>query len=692
MGLATCQRSAPALESPSDSPPTTEEPVEAAEPTPASDPTHPLELVPARARIMMMARSPQRLAEIFERERLSGQYSDLYGELVEDMKRGLGHDLLDPAEQAAVGIDPTGPIGFAVLSLEDEALVFFGRSTDPEAMLTMLQTVAREPLSTRTIGAARLVRLDRELTVVLRHGMWAVVFVDRQRDGQPDYPAEVARIDPAQSLAHAFAMERAHAGLPAEADLSALLDVAGIVRDELGRGQRDEQRSIARAHQRIAEARQRGATPEEIDSLQQDLQSEQSFAVTRRRQRQIADMLLSRTVGAIEGIGMAVDADDRGLHGRIHMALTPDAVFRDLLAPEDPPSALLALDEDPLLLMSGRVDVDVALELFAQVLMADRSTYAEFEEELSRELRVDVDPTLKRQLTGSATFALTAAPAAAPEQLRDFEDEFSGVLAIGIRDEQAVRELLGMAVNAWPQLKWKEAPAIEGWSLTLDDAPHRLWLAVVAEQLVVSPDRGVIERIRDGKPGTASRHYEHPTPWRWLTEGPATARLGLHHRLPLQLLFGRMGSFESVAFPMNVDFMLESEFPEDDVHSIAANAKVRRLMKQRDAAREKASTLRRRRDAKRRAKAWEVTRGLGITAGSIREQPSGLMMEGGHYTAGGMGHYIEAVIELSRSQDGPTEFDDPIAKAQQRVDEIQDRLVSARRRQLERALRKEDQR
>ena len=305
LALLGCQRHSSALEHPDDPATRASSPAapDADEPSPQTEPSHPLELVPARARMMLMARSPLRLAEAWERDRLAGAHPLQYEKLVGDMKRELGYDLLDPADLARTGIDPSAPIGFAMLSIRDEAFVTFGGLTDPRPLVEALERGSGKALSRQSVGTAELYAIDSELTLVVRGRFFAFVLVDRGHPESPDYAREVARIDPARSLAHAPVLERAFAGLPAEADLQGMLDPAGLMHDGLERDRQSEQEILAQANQRLAEARQRGATVEELDSLQQQLEGEERFVARRRRERQVTELLLSRTVGSIEGIG-----------------------------------------------------------------------------------------------------------------------------------------------------------------------------------------------------------------------------------------------------------------------------------------------------------------------------------------------------------------------------------------------------
>lgn len=700
LAAVTCQRPGPGTEAPTEEATPKAPTAEPTTPTPAADPTHPLELVPARARLMVMARSPQRLAQAWERERIVGRFPTHYERLVSEMKRDLGRDLLDPNELATLGIDPTAPIGFAVLSFEDEAVVVFGGAPDPQRLLDelgrLMTAQGQVPGKPETVGEARVLRLSDDVKLVLRHRMFALVVANDRRQGIPDYAREVARIDPAQSLAHAHTMQRAHAGLPHEADLQGLLDVAGIIGDAFERSRRFEQEALTDSGRRLAEARQRGASAEEIDALQQGLQEQQTFMARRRREQQIAEVLLSRTFGAIEGIGLAVDADARGLRGRIHVALGPDAAFRELLVEsERPPAALAALADAPQLVMAGQVDVGVAIDLFAQAALAAGGSYAEANDEIRDDLRLDFDRELRPLLDGRAAFGLTTGPLPKGARTKDFTSTLGGILALGVADEARARALLDELVGRWSAtgiaatMRLEPAPEIGGYSFTPPDWPRPLWVGVVAGQLAASTDLAALRRLRDGQAGPAGTLVTDPEAWQRLTEGPGAARLAMHHRLPLATVFAFLSGFDSFDFVPDVDDELRHEFPDEDLFSIPRGKATVRLQQQLERVSQTKRELRRQRTEERQMLAWTTAEALGITAGVVRKTNTGLMLEGGHYVRGGLGGYIEGLIALVELEDaGQTSVDTELDRVTKRVDEARERLLKTRRKEVRRAMAK----
>ncbi len=651
---------------------------------PFAEPTHPLELVPARARLMLMARSPQRVAQVWERDRLSGLYPDDYERMSSDLKRMLGVDALDPRQLDAVGIDATAPVGVAVLSFENEALMFFGASPDPVRLVQALEGSLGRPLPAETIGTAQVVRLEQKLWLVTRHGMFGFVLVDRPRQGSPDYAAEVARLDANDSCAHAGPMASAHTNLPREADLHGMLDLAGIIRDAMQRQRTRAQQRVAAASRELVEARQRGANAEELSHLRDIIRDSERAAASRRREQQIGEQLFERTVGQLEGIGLVLNADERGLHGRMHLALSPNALLRELLVPSpSAPAALLALSDEPLLVSSARVDVGVALDLLTQTAAAAGGSYSEIDAELVDELGVHFDRDVRPLLDGRMTLAVTNRDPPPGVWLDDLGDTIGGVWATGVNDPVAARSVLDAWVATWPGHAWTPVPDVDGYSLDLEPG-RTIWLGVVADQFVATTDLATIRRMRDGVTGPVASTVPSPQAWQTLTGGSGAARLALGQRLPMFTLFSMAAAFDSVSFGRSIDDTLEQEFPGHDVASLPASAKVRRRNDTFEKRRGEREDLDRQIGRRRLQQAWERARALGTTALVVRPVTTGFVVDGGHYAPGGVAAYVETLLQLARWQQARTELDPQLQRAEAAEDEARRRAEDARRRQIQR--------
>lgn len=681
---AACQRPVSTTEPPTEPPPPVPGKADPSAPTPAADPTHPLELVPARARAMAMVRSPQRLAQLWGRDAFASRFPGRYEALVRDMVRDLGRDLLDPSVLASMGIDPTAPLGVAMLSATPhEAFMVFGGCSNPKALVELAERIQGKPLPVEPVGQAQVVRLADGIALVVRHGLFALVGYDREG---VDRALEVARIDPAQSLAHSTTMERAHAGLPQEADVHALLDVAGLVHDAIDAEQQRQSRRLGEANLRLTEARQRGASADELDAIQRSIASEQEHAERRRREGQMVQLLLSRTLGAIEGVGLAVTGDDRGLLGKIHVALGPDAIFRELLGPsERAPSVITALDDVPQLVLSARADVGVAIDLLAQVLLASGSSYARLDEELQRDLSLELDRAVRPLLDGRGTFVLTTTPRADPARTKGLDEVLGGLLAVGVVDEVEARAVLDQVVAKHPDAGFVAAPEIFGYTIARKDAPRELGLGIIDGQLVVGTDMALLRRVRDGKAGKAGTHFPDPEPWQRLSAVPGVGRFALHHRVVLASFMTLMGELDSFSFPHDPDHVLAEQFPDADVFSIPRSPKTQRLEKQRNAAFEAEAKLRTSQRERRRIEAWNEADALGMTLGVVHLVDTGLVIEGGHYVKGGLAGYATTLGTLAGLLEGET-TDPALARAEERVQELESRLLDARRRDVEHEL------
>lgn len=659
---------------------------------PASDlavePAHPLELVPARARAVAMFRSATRLAEVWGRQRMLGERADQYRELAEDAVRTFGHDIFDPAVMPKVGIDPSAPLGIAALNFNDEAVSIFGVTTDSAALVALVERRAGSPLTRSTVGNAEVFSHQRgsgdRWAVIVRNGLFNLVLIDRVREGRPDYIAEVAALDPGRSVAHSAAMNRGHAGLPDDVDFQALLDPAGIVDDEFERMQQRDVREVQRSTQQLTEARQRGADPNELANLSGQVQQASEALRRRRLEQQFIQMLLSQTLGSIEGIGIVGDASDRGMTGQIHIALTPDSLFRRILPSTEDANPLVAtLSSSPQLVLDGRIDVDLAIELFSQIALANGDSYAEVNQEFQRDFRVDFDRSIRPLLNGRSTLVIGASTPKGP--MRNPLTLAAGAWSIGVNNPKEARAQLDAVIAAWPSLPWKPEPELNGYSLRDPDLPTPWWLVVGDDSFIVSNSAEIVRQI-DSPPTTAgAQKLVDPEAWSHLTTGTAEARFALHHRLVYWMVFG-VAMFEMHHFDKR-DFRheLSGEFTEEELRSVPRGARVKALEKRMNTLVDRQNEALTALETQRQQRRWEAASRLGMTVASMRETDTGLLLEGGHYVSGGGWGYIDALLSAADARREQLD-NEATRKLEKEVLATHKRLMEARRQEVRRAL------
>lgn len=656
-----------------------------------AEPTHPLEMVPARASGMLMARSLQRIAEIWERDRLAGQYPEVYADMARPFLRDFEIDLFDPGQVTKLGLDPSAPVGVAMIDPHNSAIAFFGGLSDPDLFLTSLQGFVESSPKIQNVGTARLMVLKEgfeQVSVVVRGTMFAVViWSDGDFDGvhPVDYAYEVATISPSGSLAHAEPMKRAHAALADDADLHGLLDPAGLVFGEIEWERRRSRDRLKAAEVELAEARSRGASADELRNLQEMINATRVELMAKDRELQVVNLLLSRTVGSIEGIGMSVKSSDEGLLGAIHIALTPDSVARELFVSDDaPPRALLAADLEPLFAAAGRVDVDVALGLLAQLMLATGSSYAEVNEEIRRDTTLDFDRQLRPLLDGRAALMIVDAEPMAGKKARDIDDWLTGAMTVGLKDPNEARELLKQIEPALIDVGWTKAKEIEGYTRMMGSAPDQLWMAVIDDQLVLSTDLPMLRKIAQGKPGSASTTMPSDAAWARLTEGRTVFRAGIGHGLISSTFFGFSMGFRDVKTAAVAE--LSSDM---NTAQIRMGPKVRRAMERVEDLDNLVFELGHEQVEERARMSWQRLGALGMTIGAARMTDTGILIEGGHYIRGGMGRYVETFMGLEALGRAPTSVDAKLDKARADRDAAQERFNRMRMKEVERALKKQ---
>ncbi|MEM7160215.1 MAG: hypothetical protein AAF799_45675 [Myxococcota bacterium] len=626
-----------------------------------------------------MARSLQRIAEIWERERLAEQYPEIYAKVAHPFLREFALDLLDPGDVSKLGLDPSAPVGIALLDPRDTAVVFFGGLSDPELFSSSLHRLAGSTLPVQEVGEARVIVIREgfeRASIVVRGNMFGFVFwSDGDFDGvHPiDYAHEVATVSPSGSLAHAEPMKKAHAALADDADLYGLLDPAGMLFTELEWSRRIGGERLNAAEAELANARSRGASADEIRNLQEIVNATRVELMAQDRERQLVNVLLSRTVGSIQGIGLSVNADERGLLGAIHIALTPDSVARELLVSDEaPPQALLSADLEPLFAAAGRVDVDVAVGLLAQVMLADGASYADLNEEIRRDTTLDFDRRVRPLLDGRAALMIVDAEPTAGDEARDVEQWVTGAMTVGVKDPDEARALLKQLEPMLFGLGWTKAKEIEGYTREMN-VPDRLWLAVVDDQVVLASDLAMVRRIAEGKAGSASAKMPSEEAWARLTQGSTVFRAGIGHGLMAMTFFGLSTGF------IGITGMAEAK------SDVPMGRKVQKARERAKALGNQVFRLRQQQIAERARMTWRRLGALGMTIAAARMTETGVLIEGGHYVRGGMGQYVEALMAIQEFDEAPTSVDARLEKLRAEHKAARARFERLRDKEIERA-------
>lgn len=197
---------------------------------PALQATSAAEMLPPEVLLVVAAGSPSRLAEQLGWSALLTKHAPLV-EASAEIKAELGHNLLDPATWTEVGVDPTRPVGLALVGDEDRVIIFAGLS-DEARLLGMVERVGGKAIVKETVGDATLVTFagNDNAGLVFRGGQVLLCGGD---DAVANARAAASRA-PADSLAQHGRYTAAMAGLGFGRDLAVYFDPQAAIAAELG--------------------------------------------------------------------------------------------------------------------------------------------------------------------------------------------------------------------------------------------------------------------------------------------------------------------------------------------------------------------------------------------------------------------------------------------------------------------------
>jgi hypothetical protein len=569
-----------------------------------------LDLVPAGAPVVAEIPDWHGLLVRAGRDRLFGAEGSIYGELTGEVRDELGVDPFDAAELARVGVDPDGPLGAAVLDLHDEAFMVWFRVRSPEALRSFVAgRLGAEQAETVTLGDATLVRRrgDDELTIVLRGGFCALVFVDRPERARRAWVDAVARGDPREAVGQDGRHASVRSGLPADADLRVSVDPRAIG-EQL---RRSEEPAIAAEAPPPA-----GASAEEFRAWEQRRRDMQLHVDAQRRARAREDQLRQELLGDVGLVATAVSLPRGRVDLHSVVQLGPRSQWRALWGTISSPAILRTLEPEPVLVLGGRLDPTLgerALDLLAQLQGAAAG-------ELDREVRAELGVS-PRELAGLLAGEVGLSVSFAGVPARPDSDRLArafGVSALAsVRDPAAARRTMETIAARLPA-GLRRDPKLDAWVIDFGGW-HPLLLGVVDSFVVLGSDRETWSRLRASAPPVLDKLIADPAA-RVLLERPGVAALYLDARLPV---------FADLNLPDAAgDVVATAEVEPPEHRAVPHSSRWKRVEQQHRRVVRRLQSVQRRRGQDEVEQAKRIGRDLGTFAGHAEVGGDGLVLDG----------------------------------------------------------------
>jgi len=486
---------------------------EVLEPLPIERPS---DLLPAEVAIMAEAIDP---AALFNLVGSLDEYPMLIGPRGE-LVRALGGDILDPERWHELGLDSHGPAGMGLLDLASGGGFMYGSLVDEakfeQTLLRFADMIGvRDELATAEVGDARIYRLSRGLSVVVRGKVAIVVFVDDVDRAPRDYVVAIATVDPRESLAHTERFAWARQQLQPADDGMVFINPRGLLEQfEQEARTRNDDYGTRYAEEELARARKFGEPAERVRELEQRVEQERAWTREREAREAGKRELVTSLFGSVGAVVAAADLREDGIVGHGRVQLPADALLRRLfVAPEHESPLLTALGERPVFAVDGRADLAVLLELVDLLAHAEGETLASVNAEVLRDTGVDMLSDVIAALSGEGGFALTESRKPDFKHMYELSKSFGLAAYVGLTDAQAIRKTLdGMVRNRQVFGALVRAARGDGWTMRVPGW-REVEINIVGDRLVISTDTKLAKRVREAEPGaeaTALGSAEHP--------------------------------------------------------------------------------------------------------------------------------------------------------------------------------------
>lgn len=645
--------------------------------------TRAAELLPGNTMMLMDVAGPTRIAEILGRDALVERFPKEYGEIVREMTKEAGVDLLDPKELAGIGVDVKGRMGVAVIGVEPFTVALYWSVSDAgrfrQFAVEMLRRQQKEVISVPMSGA-ELLRLDGMRAGLVLRGPLAMVVLRDGPEAKDDLALKIATADPNLSLANDRAFRKATGAL-APADWMTYLD-AGAMWSRVRAAEEKEPESGNWAREELKTAKANGATAERIAELEQQARdieaSEKQWAARRKAERD----LVEKVVGESGHMVWTISSKPGGLVGEGQLELGAEGMVMKVLRNHPgTPTLPKALSGRPIAMFTGAMDVAELVGLADLFLRTEGTSWAELGAEVKKDFELDVDAELKPLLTGTGGAAVTLdgkltslGPDLAKQIGMSIDVELADAAkATALLDRVGKRMIAEIRRRKATDVAVKRDAKSGAWVVSVAKW-RNVYVQVAGHRLVVSTDPALAKRITSGAAGDAAG--QTPSAALAAASLPDAAFGGLLDMEMLMLVtMGRSGfdgPFSAVAEDSE-----SAKVPK----SKAYKAKQREL----DRAMADLKKARAAEAEKESAAMASAFTPWGAIGGNVTEQPAGLLARGGLFVrskggiAGALLESLTAVKAMSerKANDGLGAEFDRVQRLQGELDTIRAADVAA---------------
>ncbi|MBT9557927.1 MAG: hypothetical protein IV100_17960 [Myxococcales bacterium] len=572
-----------------------------------SDPSGPLYFVPNETPIVVHAASVGDVVARIGLPTLFDKYPALFGAFRKESVENAGADLLTLSGWNQAGVDLMKPVTLAVVDPDREAFVVWVGVSDRTRLEATFRRLMGDDVTVRTVGDAAVFVPGSGSGRFLVRGDWAaLVVIDRgdDRAAHADALADrVATLTPDASLATSTSWVTASSSLTGS-DVVAWFDVKRMAEVFLAeeRRWRAQYEQNDWADKQLAEARERGDSPDRIADLERQVVevAEQRKARDERDLRM--DAFISRVAGTTCSVAIGARVENSAVALRGQVVLDEGHVLRSILKPGSPMALARALSTSPIGLFEASIDGAALGPLVREFIGAiDDMDYDALKEVVQKRYEIDLD----RDLLGRLGSAFGVSFAMKGERL-------SAAVTAGITDTAAVKGVFDRMANAErtrEMLKVAHQGDSWAWTVPWDGDEARLRLA--DGRVSFSNDPALADRVAAGKAGT------------WLAGTPAATWLSADG----VVMLGAMDMGQIVlAFAGKMSAFARTE-SSVELGSGPAVAKLQKQLAKLDADLQKLDA---KDAASRQALATEVARLIGPSSIAASASPTGFSLAGGH--------------------------------------------------------------
>jgi len=417
----------------------------------ALDEVEALRYLPPDTLMVVVAANTEELLDRLGRETLTKKYARYYEMAVAEVTQVVGQNILIPKNLREVGLDPSAPVGFALLDIPRPVAVAFAKLSDPDKFKTTVYAVAGklgEKMEPHVVGDALAIcpRNDEEVCLVIRDKHLFLHMADMSDEKALEATLRFAGRPLKNSLVDGERFKATVSNLKYGKDVAGYVDFGALAKAVMGVMDADDDwaSSSTKYSEEELKKAQDAKDEAQIKYWEERIKEDKEWAERMKKRREAEQKMFSTLFGSLGGgLSFGIELTDKAIKLKTYTQMTEGSMMARAIKPGSGiPILLKALSKRPFYMGTFNIDVKTYMEFIDLLTATEGMSGQEMRAMFTAATQLDLDRDILALLTGEGGFALTGQLEKVFDDEKELFAAIGGSAVLGVTDVEKANSVL----------------------------------------------------------------------------------------------------------------------------------------------------------------------------------------------------------------------------------------------------------